>query len=245
MYNYKDGKKRLYDIIDNKTTVIQNSCVPSDDAFNFDNGIKAPVASIFVDIRNSSLFFIKNPRDRVARVIRAFVSETIEILRSDSNFRDLGIRGDCVFAVYNASSNEDVKNIFRCAVLVNTFLRMINKALRDKRWPELKIGIGLGFDANELVIKTGKKGSGYNDFVWIGNAVIDASNCCNVANKNGFEPIVVSSFFFDKLKDELNGDTPYGRYFKQRRTNECNGDVFHTNLLRIDFNDWIDGGMKG
>ena len=244
-YDYKEGKKRLFDILDNKTTVIEKDEVPSDSAFNFENGIKAPVASIFVDIRHSTEFFKNNPRDRVARIIRAFTSEVIRILRSDENFRDLGIRGDCVFAVYSASSNEEISDIFSCAVLVNTFLKMINKGLSDKKWPELKVGIGLGYDANELVIKTGEKGSGYNDFVWIGNAVIDASNCCDVANKKGLNPIVISNFFYDKLKNEkANDNETYGQMFEKVHSSDYGGNVYHANIIRTDFNKWIAEGMK-
>ena len=244
-YNYKEGKKRLFDILDNKTTVIEKDEVPSDSAFNFENGIKAPVASIFVDIRNSTEFFKNNPRDRVARIIRAFSSEVIRILRSDENFRDLGIRGDCVFAVYSASSNEEIGDIFNCAVLVNTFLKMINKGLADKKWPELRIGIGLGYDPNELVIKTGEKGSGYNDFVWIGNAVIDASNCCDVANKKGLNPIVASYYFYDKLKNEkANSEKTYEKLFKKKYSNDYGGYIYDADKIRVDFNEWIGNRMK-
>ena len=244
-YNYKEGKKRLFNILDNKTTVVEKESVPADSAFNFENGIKAPVASIFVDIRNSTDYFKNNPRDRVARTIRAFVSEIIKILRSDDNFRDLGIRGDCVFAVYSASSSKEINSIFNCATLVNTFIEMINKGLSDKKWPELQIGIGLGYDANELVIKTGEKGSGFNDFVWIGNAVVDASNCCGIANKGTFKPIVVSSFFYEKIKNEkANKDFNYDHYFKKLYSSDCKGYVYHANLVNTDFNEWIKKGMK-
>lgn len=122
---------------------------------------------------------------------------------------------------------------------------MFNVFLRNKKWPELKIGVGLGFDPNELVIKTGEKGSGFNDFVWIGNAVIDASNCCGVANKNNFEPIVVSPFFYEKIKNmKANDDYTYENYFEKRYSTNYGGYVYHVNLVRIDFNNWIDEGMK-
>lgn len=244
-YSYKEGKRRTIDILDSRTDIVKKECVPSDSAFSFDNGIKAPVASIFVDIRNSTNYFKSNPRDRVARIIRAFVSETIKILRSNNNFRDLGIRGDCVFAVYSASDGEEMKNIFGCATQINTFIKMFNVFLTNKKWPEMQIGIGIGFDSNELVIKTGEKGSGFNDFVWIGNAVIDASNCCSVANKNGINPIVVSSFFYEKIKNKkANENYTYEHYFIKSYSSYCGGYIYHVDLVKSDFNNWIEGGMK-
>ena len=243
-YNYRDGKDRVSKILDSKTIIETKTEVPSDSAFNFGNGIKAPVASIFVDIRKSSELFKNNSKDRVARIIRSFISEVAKILRSDDSFRDLGIRGDCVFAVYSASTQKELDSIFDCAVFVNTYIKMLNAMLEKKGWPNLEIGIGLGFDPDELVVKAGEINSGFNDFVWIGNAVIDASNCCNVANKKGIKPIVVSESFYNKIKNcSANDEHNYDFYFVHTYSYEYSGYVYHVNLIKTIFNNWIDGGM--
>lgn len=54
----------------------------------------------FVDIRESSKLFTDKDKEKVAKIIRSFTSEIIEILREDDNLREIGIRGDCVYAIY-------------------------------------------------------------------------------------------------------------------------------------------------
>lgn len=243
-YDYKSGKKKVIEILDSKTEIEEKDNVPSDSSFTYDNGIKAPVASIFVDIRKSTEFFKNNPKDRVARIIRAFINQVVKILRSDENFRDLGIRGDCVFAVYSAKSSSELRSVFGCATYVNTFMKMFNKLLSDKKWPNLKVGIGCGYDPAELVIKAGEKGSGRSDYVWIGDAVIDASNCCNLANKNGCEPIVISDKYYDKIKNlDANDEHKYSYYFTAK-FQACGLYYYSCDLIKSDFDKWINEGMK-
>lgn len=243
-YDFKDGKRRVLDILDSRTNIRDFDYIPSDKEFSFENGVRSPVASIFVDIRESTSLFKNNPRDRVARIIRSFVSEVIHILRSDDNIRDLGIRGDCVFAVYSCSTTNDTSNLIDRAVEINTFMKMYNRLLECKRWPEIKIGIGLGFDQTQLVIKAGEKGSGYNDFIWVGNAVINASNCCGIANTSGISPIVMDTYFYEKIKNlQANPNHKYIDYLKRFYSNKIGGYYYQTDLVDSKFNNWINDGM--
>ena len=40
-------------------------------------------------------------------MIKSFTSETIEILRNNDNLREIGIRGDCVYAIYTSPMKRD------------------------------------------------------------------------------------------------------------------------------------------
>ena len=50
---------------------------------------------------------------------------------------------------------------------------MLNKLFSKKGFPNIKVGIGVGI-GEDLIVKAGKKGTGINDRIWIGKAVIDA-----------------------------------------------------------------------
>lgn len=53
--------------------------------------------AIFVDVRDSSKLFSKKGlenKKETAKLIRAFTSEIIEILRDSENLKEIGIRGD-------------------------------------------------------------------------------------------------------------------------------------------------------
>lgn len=80
---------------------------PNDDSFTFSNGYYCWATAIFVDIRNSSALFGDEDKEKVAKVIKSFTSETIEILRNNDNLREIGIRGDCVYAIYTSPMKRD------------------------------------------------------------------------------------------------------------------------------------------
>ena len=100
-YDYKQGKNRVESIFDNYMEIEEKNKLPSDDNFTFENGYLSWVTAVFVDIRDSTTIFSNND-EPTAKLVRAFTSEIIEILRVDDNLREIGIRGDCVYAIYTA-----------------------------------------------------------------------------------------------------------------------------------------------
>ena len=109
-YDYKEGKKRIESILDNELEVVEQDKVPKDEEFTFSNGYYSWVSAIFVDIRDSSSLFAEEDKEKVSKVIRSFTSEVIEILRKDDNLREIGIRGDCVYAIYTTPSEDTFMN---------------------------------------------------------------------------------------------------------------------------------------
>ena len=90
-YDYIKGEKRIEGILDNELKIIEQNELPNDEPFTFSNGYYSWVSGIFVDIRDSSKLFAE---EKVSKIVRAFSSEIIEILRDDENLREIGIRGD-------------------------------------------------------------------------------------------------------------------------------------------------------
>lgn len=107
-YDYKAGKQRLEEILDNDMEVVEQDKLPNDDDFTFTNGYYSWVSAIFVDMRDSTELCADEDKEKLAKVFRSFSSEIIEILRDDDNLREIGMRGDCVYAVYTNPKQADV-----------------------------------------------------------------------------------------------------------------------------------------
>lgn len=244
-YKYKEGKQRIIDILHSKTKIEKVENIPeSGEAFTYSNGIKSWVGAMFIDMRDSTSYFKDNKSDIVARVMRAFCSEIIGILKSNPRYRQIGIRGDCVYAIYSAPKKQHLKDILSDAIFINTFQKMFQQILEDNNFPTFEIGIGLG-TAEDLIIRAGKKGTGISDYIWIGDSVIDASKLSNQGNCDGFDTIVMNSCFYDNIKDfKANDDYKYSYYFKEKYSDKLEENVYHGDMINIDFNDWIDGGMR-
>lgn len=171
--------------------------------------------------------------------------EVVEILRDNPNIREIGIRGDCVYAIYTTSTKNENLIIARKAFCVNTFMEMFNKLLKDKNISALKVGIGVS-TAQELVVKTGRKGSGINNLVWIGKAVSYASRFSNIANKNQNEVIIFSDNFYNSMISglkEANRTENVESWFT-KKTDDKLGDYYLCTIIRPEFNSWIERGMK-
>lgn len=245
-YDYKSGKKRIEEILDNKLEVISQDKLPTDhdNNFTFSNGYYSWVSAIFVDIRNSSKLFADEDKEKVSKVIRSFTSEIIEILRDDDNLREIGIRGDCVYAVYTTPKKTDVYEIADKTFYINTYMEMLNELLKIRALPELTVGIGMSTD-QELVIKAGRKDVGINSKVWIGRAVTRASNLSSLGNKNKVSAIVYSELSYLNFIEQLekNNPTKKPRSWFTSHSDYTNGTYYSANIIKFDFNSWILDGM--
>ena len=114
MYNYRDSKSNIINILKSQTPIEKKNVIPVDSAFTYENGILTWVASIFVDIENSTkLFNTKN--EKLARLMRAFTSEIICIFQDIKNYNQIGIRGDCVYSIYDIKTTNDLIGVFKIA----------------------------------------------------------------------------------------------------------------------------------
>lgn len=243
-YDYRKGKERVESILDNDLIVIDQNEVPSDESFTFSNGYYSWVTGVFVDIRDSSTLFSDEDKEKVSKIIRSFTSEVIEILRNDDNLREIGIRGDCVYAIYTTPSTDDIYELADKTFWINTYMKMLNKLLADRSLPKINVGIGMS-TAQELVVKAGRKDVGINSKVWIGKAVTRASNFSSLGNKKGNPALVYANCsyinFIDKLK-EVSGEKAKD-WFKHH-LDEGDGAYYTANIVKSNFDKWISNGMN-
>ncbi len=242
-YDYKAGKQRVDDILNNKLEVLDKETIPNEDNFTYENAYYGWVTAIFVDIRNSTELFNHKDKVIVSKIIRSFTSEIIEILRPFENLREIGIRGDCVYAIYTTPSNTDEYNLFLATAYINTYLEQLNVQLSEKNYPRIKAGIAMA-TAKELVIKAGKKGSGINNLVWIGRAVTTAAKLSSLANKNGNYPIIYSKDSYDNFINKTSY-TPeeIKRYFTPKTSIDF-GKYYTADLYISEYDDWIKTNLK-
>ena len=242
-YDYKSGKDRIEEIL-NTDTKIQKAEIPTDEQFTFSNGYKGWVTAIFVDIRDSSEIFSLENKEHVSKMIRSFTSEVIEILRDSDQLREIGIRGDCVYAIYNSPKMLDVFNQFEMTVNINSFIKMLNVLLSNKGFNEIEVGIGIS-TAEELVVKAGRKSVGINNKVWIGDAVTKASNLSSLGSKEGKRRIVLSSSCHYNIISkyvEIYGEEVHSWFIEGNH--DKYGDYYHSNVIKLVMDKWINNGMK-
>lgn len=237
---YSDTKKRVETILNSKTKITAVKTIPDDKSgLTYENGVRTWIGALFIDIRDSTEYFKNGPPERVARIMRAFTSEIIGILENNKAYVQIGIRGDCVYAIYSAPAKKDFESIMSDACQVNSFQKMFQAILRRKQWKEFSIGIGLGA-SEDLVIKAGKKGTGINDNIWIGNAVVDASKLSGEGSRGGILPIVMDECFYGKIKDFwANSKEKYGDMIESFSSERLETTAHHCDIVVAEFNDWI------
>ncbi|MCT4606321.1 MAG: adenylate cyclase [Marinisporobacter sp.] len=243
-YDYKAGKKRVKDILDNKLEVKEQDKVPKDSEFTFNNGYYSWVTGVFIDIRDSSTLFSEEDKEKVSKIIRSFTSEIIEILRDGDNLREIGIRGDCVYAIYTTPQMTDEYKILNKACFINTYMKMLNKLLEDKDYPKILVGIGVS-TSKELVVKAGRKDVGINNKVWIGDAVTKASNLSSLGNKEGLKTLVFSELSYNNFIDELVKECgEKAKNWFEKHSGTDYGTYYDANIIIEEFDKWIDDGME-
>lgn len=245
-YEYKERKKKVEEILDNTDAVNEVKKFPKDEDFTYTNGYKAWASSIFVDLRDSTTLFTENNEVTTAKLIRGFTSEIIEILKKDTDeeeLKEIGIRGDCVYAVYSTPYKKDIYDIANRAFHINTYMKMLNKLLNDRELPSIRAGIGLG-TSKTLAVKAGRKFSGINNLVWIGESVAIAAKLSDLGNKNDIGPIVMSSLFYSNyIKIHKKKNSKSEEFWKERSDTNY-GKYWYGNVVKFEFDKWISEGMK-
>ncbi len=240
-YDYLNGKKSVEEILNN-TAKIDNKDVPKDETnFTYGNGIRSWISSIFIDIIGSTNLIKNNDELIVAKVLRSFTSEAISILNLTNTVRQIGVRGDCVYGIYSTPEKKDIYELFDIVCYLNDMVKMLNKIFKKRGYPEIKAGIGLA-SGHDLIIKAGKKGTGINDRIWIGDAVVDACNLANKAGRNGKKTIGVSSLSYSNFIDQLEKNNP-NKNVKDWFDYNIYDHAYYCNVIMTDFDNWIENDL--
>ncbi|TKJ90724.1 adenylate cyclase [Paenibacillus sp. CFBP13512] len=242
-HNYKERKAKVEEILDNTKSVEEVDKFPRDQDFTYSNGYKAWASAIFVDLRDSTSLFSNEDEVKVAKVVRGFTSEIIEILKKDANdteLKEIGIRGDCVYAVYSTPKKADIQDVADRAIYINTYMKMLNKLLVARALPIIKAGIGLAAHPT-LAVKAGRHSSGVHNLVWVGKSVASALKLSDLGNKNNISPIVMSDDFYFNYSSKISDEA---KTWWSKEYDSSYGEYHHGNVIKTEFNDWIKNGMN-
>ena len=153
----------------------------------------------------------------------------------------LGLEVRCLYCIYSAAYQKDLVEIFRHAYRINSFMSMLNKLLTKNGYLNICAGIGLGC-SEDLIIKAGQSGSGINDKIWIGKAVVDAAHLSDVANRNGISAIAMSPLFYNNVFEHLCEENENYKIWIKSHSAVCYGGVeyYHCNIIESECNRWIE-----
>lgn len=138
----------------------------------------------------------------------------------------------------------DIFEIMLMSYYINTFMGMLNTLLKENGLPTIEIGIGIS-TAKEHVIKAGRKDTGINSKVWIGEAVSKASKLSGLGGENSISPIVLSSLTYSNVIDiQVNRSGDSAKEWFNKENDHILGTYYHASIIKTDFHEWINNGMK-
>jgi class 3 adenylate cyclase len=208
--------------------------LPDRDRLTFTNGFYANCSALFVDIRESSKLPSFYRRPVLAKIYRAYISETVAILNSGDKTREVNIVGDGVWAVFNTPYRSDINDVFRLACMINMLMKVLNYKLAKAGYTRgIRAGIGASY-GRALMIKAGYQGSGINDIVYMGDVVNHAAKLAAKGNVGYSSPIFLGNVFVRNLDEHNSGLVRRDFY------NDC----FTSNAVNSAMSDWYDENCR-
>ena len=154
-----------------------------------------------------------NYRSTLAKIYRCFISECTAIMNEQDICKEISIKGDCVWGVFDVANKLDFNIVFDIACKLNSLIKILNYKLTKKHYRTISVGIGIDY-GRALMVKAGYYGSGLNDVIWMGDVVNSACHLANKAGREGLEPIAISEKAHSKLDNIYKGYctlTKFGR----------------------------------
>ncbi len=208
-YNYISSLNRLDEILGQPAgSFDERPSLPSRDELTYANGYYANCSALFVDIRDSSKLPDSYTRPVLAKIYRAFISETVAVLKGHSRVLEINIVGDCVWGVFDTSQKSEIDELFAAACSVHSLIDVLRCKMRQRGYgTPIRAGIGIAY-GRALMVKAGYKGSGLADVVYMGDVVNDASKLAAMASgPRTYLPIVLHQDVWHNLSDDYKAYT--------------------------------------
>lgn len=242
-FKFKDELLEIKKILNSSIDVEKVKRYNPEEDSTFSNGVRSWIGSIFVDIADSSSLFESDEiSDKVkAKIIKAFCHGLINIF--NDNAIDVGIRGDCVYAVFSTPYKADLKEMFDIACSANTFLKMLNKQLHIQSFPTIKAGIGMACSEDLIVVAGSKRKA--KDYIWIGECLVEANKLSKIANRGSHLPIALSSLLYSNIIGELTEENESSKeWFSQKRESAFDDPYYECDVVYSSISKWIDDDFK-
>ena len=175
--------------------------VPDRSSLTYKNGFYVNITAVFIDIVGSSDMTNEHKRPTLAKMYRAFLSECVAIMNSESTCKEININGDCVWGVFDTPLKSDIDNVMCVIAKLNSLVGILNYKLKKKNYSEIRVGIGADY-GRALMVKAGYSGSGINDVIWMGDVVNSACHLCNKAGRVVYDRILVSDLIYKNMTND-------------------------------------------
>jgi hypothetical protein len=230
-YNYKEGKQRVEQILRLNSEIEEVAVIPKTKAeWESKNGIKSWVSAIVVNLRDSNKLINIEDEIQVAKTIKAYTSEIIEIFSGSELLFEKGVRGDTVYGLFNATSDEEANEVLSIAEWANTYMKMLNELLMQNGFHKVHAGIGVSI-SQDLIIRTMKD---YEKIV-VGRAFFDADHLSKLTSRFGQisveQPIALTKAFYEKISGFKNNNGLYHKYYGI--------DVYVGDVINKEYYNWI------
>lgn len=229
-YNYEKSIERIDEILDSANTNYEKKkTLPKRDSLTFNNGFYVYASCIFIDIRDSKSLPEKHKRPTLAKIYRTYISEIVAIMKGDLGINEIYIEGDGVWAIFDTPKTRDINIVFSTAAKISSLVDTLNIKYQKKKYSQLTVGIGVAYQES-LYIKSGYKGSGINEVVWLGKLVGETAKLCSYGNR-GYDDkeTMVSEMFYNNLDDDNKNLLNYNH----------NRACYHGNIINLEMNEWV------
>lgn len=229
-YDFTKSRERIDEILQGSdANYTDKKSIPSRDDLTFSNGFNVKCSALFVDIRGSKAINAKHTKPVLAKIFKTYISELVAIMKNHPKVNEISIEGDCVWGIFDTPNKSDIDDVFKVAFEISSLIDVLNIKLKKRNYSELTIGIGASWGSS-LLIKSGYKGSGINEVVWLGSLVSEAAKLCDYGNKSfNDHEIMVSDVFYHNLNDHNKG------LLVKNLTRDC----YHGNVISNYMNEWV------
>jgi len=230
-YNHMNSLSRVKNTLDTIDEVYKESnTIPNRNTLTDQNGFYVNITVLHVDIRKSKKLFDNNSYAVLSKIYRLYISEVMAVLKGNKNICEVGIEGDGIWAVFDASLNNHVEDVLQTAGQISSLIDILNIKFSKRKYPKLTIGIGID-SGKSLYMKTGYTSTDFNEVVWIGKVFGKAAKYSDYGNREiDDKELMISKLVYNSLIDE------YKELFIWNENRSC----YHGNLINQDMNTWVE-----
>lgn len=229
-YDFEKSRERIDEILQGADALYtEKKSIPSRNDLTFTNGFNVWCTSLFVDIRKSKELNRKHTNPVLAKIYKTYISEIVAIMKNHAKVREICIEGDCVWGIFDTPQKSDIDNVFSIGAMISSLIDVLNIKYKKRNYSELIVGIGIAY-GKSLLVKSGYKGSGINEVVWLGSLVSEAAELCGFGNKSYLDKEMMVSTLFYRNLSEHNRDLL--EYSSAR-------DCYHGNVINTAMNEWV------
>lgn len=230
-YSHFRTIERVQEIIsENENAFEEVNEIPSRDKLTFTNGYYVNCSVLAIDIRNSSKLPEKHNRPKLAKLYRSFISEAVAVMNGNDKCSEVFIEGDGVIGVFNTPYKSNIDDVFSTGAELSSVVDIINCLFKKNNIEQISVGIGISY-GRALMIKSGYRGSGINEVIWLGDVVNESTRLSGYGNKSyGDLEMLVSSDFYNNLNEENR------KLLSWNSQRSC----YHGNVINIHMNNWVD-----